>query len=178
METRRTLLSLVVAATLAAACLFVPSAHAGEALAKGSESGFALPRFVSLSASKVHVRRGPSFSHKVKWTYHKAGLPVEITAEYGNWRRIRDADGEDGWVHHSLLSGARTALISPWSDGPNIPLLSNATTSARTLAYLEPLVVAQLERCDGAWCTIRTGPHRGHVPQNALYGVYAAERLD
>ena len=47
----------------------------------------------------------------------RAGLPVEITAEFENWRRIRDWEGAEGWVYHSLLSGRRTALVSPQSKG-------------------------------------------------------------
>ena len=73
--------------------------------AAGPASGLPLPRFVSLKADRVNVRIGPAKTHEVKWVYQRAGLPVEITAEFENWRRIRDADGTEGWVYHSLLSG-------------------------------------------------------------------------
>ena len=54
-------------------------------------SGLPLPRFVSLKADKINVRRGPSSEHQVAWVYQRKGLPVEITAEFENWRRIRDS---------------------------------------------------------------------------------------
>ena len=75
-------------------------------------SGLPLPRFVSLKAERVNVRSGPNKDNDVNWVYTRVGLPVEIIAEYDNWRRIRDWEGAEGWVLHSLLSGRRTALVS------------------------------------------------------------------
>ena len=71
-----------------------------------------MPRFVSLKSDKVNVRAGPTKDHDVAWVYSRAALPVEVTAEFENWRRIRDWEGAEGWVYHSLLSGRRTALVS------------------------------------------------------------------
>src|SRR5262245_3374626 len=76
-------------------------------------SGLPIPRFVSLKTDKVNVRGGPTKDHDVTWVYNRAGLPVEITAEFENWRRIRDWEGAEGWVYHSLLSGRRTATVAP-----------------------------------------------------------------
>src|SRR6185312_10352755 len=70
----------------------------------GSDSGLQVPRFVSLKPDRVNVRGGPTKDHDVTWVYQRSGLPVEITAEFENWRRIRDWEGSEGWVYHSLLS--------------------------------------------------------------------------
>ena len=78
-------------------------------------SGLPIPRFVSLKSDKVNVRAGPTKDHDVAWVYNRAALPVEVTAEFENWRRIRDWEGAEGWVYHSLLSGKRTALVAPQS---------------------------------------------------------------
>jgi SH3-like domain-containing protein len=83
----------------------------------GNGSGLQLPRFVSLKSDKVNVRGGPNRDQDIRWVYTRAGMPVEITAEFENWRRIRDWEGAEGWVYHSLLSGKRTALVSPQSKG-------------------------------------------------------------
>jgi len=79
----------------------------------GPSSGRPLPRFVSLKSDKVNVRRGPSSEHQVAWVYSRRNLPVEVTAEFEHWRRIRDSDGEEGWVYHSLLSSRRSVIVSP-----------------------------------------------------------------
>ena len=74
-------------------------------------SGLPVPRFVSIKADRVNVRGGPDKDHDVAWIYTRVGWPVEITAEFENWRRIRDSDGSEGWVYHSLLSGKRMAAV-------------------------------------------------------------------
>jgi SH3-like domain-containing protein len=153
------------------------SVQAAEALSKGP-SGYPLPRFVSLSASKVNVRMGPSTRHKVKWTFRKEGLPVEVVQEFGNWRQVRDAEGEEGWVHGSLLSGRRTVLVAPWSDGELVPLRARPSSTARAVAYLEPFVLADVDDCDGSWCEVSVEGWRGAVPQRFLWGVYPRERVD
>src|SRR6266446_9067351 len=93
--------------------VMVFSACAGAALAQsaGTASGLPVPRFVSLKSDKVNVHIGPAKNYEVKWVYQRAGLPVEIVAEFENWRRIRDSDGTEGWVYHSLLSGKRTGMV-------------------------------------------------------------------
>jgi len=99
---------LVVSAGLTAAAAQTPT---------GSVSGLPVPRFVSLKSDKVNVRAGPAREQDVAWVYSRAALPVEVTAEFENWRKIRDWEGAEGWVYHSMLSGRRTALVSPQSRG-------------------------------------------------------------
>ena len=79
----------------------------------GSVSGLPIPRFVSLKSDRVNARSGPNKDQEVRWVYTHAGMPVEVTAEFENWRRIRDWEGAEGWVYHSLLSGKRTATVVP-----------------------------------------------------------------
>jgi SH3-like domain-containing protein len=86
--------------------------QSGGGAGAGPSSGLPVPRFVSLKSDRVHVRGGPSRDHDIAWLFTRAGLPVEVTAEYDNWRRIRDWEGAEGWVYHTLLSGKRTALVA------------------------------------------------------------------
>ena len=92
------------------------------ALTTGSVSGLPVPRFVSLKSDRVNVRAGPTKDQDVRWVYTRAGMPVEITAEFENWRRIRDWEGAEGWVYHSLLSGKRSAVVVPTLKGDLVPL--------------------------------------------------------
>lgn len=168
----------LVAPFIIAAMLSPGTAQAGPAKAlEVGPSGNPLPRFVSLGSGRVNVRVGPSFDYKVKWTFQKKGLPVEIVREFGNWRRVRDVDGEQGWVHFALLSGERTALVGPWAKEPTV-LRVAARAEAPVAAYLEPMVLATVDECDGAWCAISGAGWRGHVPQASLWGVYPNEEID
>ena len=92
----------------------------------GSVSGLPIPRFVSLKSDRVNARSGPNKDQDVRWVYTHAGMPVEVTAEFENWRRIRDWEGAEGWVYHSLLSGKRTATVVPKLKDELVPLYENA----------------------------------------------------
>lgn len=141
-------------------------------------TGLPVPRFVSLKADKVNVRNGPNKDQDVAWIFSRAGLPVEITAEFETWRRIRDSEGTEGWVYHSLLSGRRTALVAPWLKTGTVSLREKPNADAAVAARLEHGVLGALKDCDGHWCRF-TGPgFDGFIEQNQLWGVYPNEKLD
>lgn len=144
----------------------------------GSVSGLPVPRFVSLKADRVNLREGPSKDHRTTWIYERAGLPVEITAEFGMWRKVRDSDGTEGWVLHNLLSGRRTALVAPWKKDVLFTLYAQPATNSPPLARLQPGVIGSIKTCDGAWCEIYGEGFDGYIQQNDLWGVYPHERID
>ena len=123
-------LSIAAAFILMAASAGSVARAAGE-LATGSKSGLPVPRFVSIKPDRVKVRGGPTWDHDVTWIYTRAGLPVEITAESDNWRRIRDWEGSEGWVYHSMLSGRRTAVVTAKEKDALVPLQAKADAGLR-----------------------------------------------
>lgn len=158
--------------------LSVPLGLVANAAAQQSRqgTGLPLPRFVSLKSDKVNVRRGPGREYDIAFTFIRAGLPVEITQEFDNWRKIRDSEGEEGWVHHSLLSGERTALVAPWESGDGLfSARLGADPDAAIVAYLEPRVVTKLEECTGSWCLVRVEGYQGWIEQERLWGAYPNE---
>lgn len=147
-------------------------------LSVGPESGLPLPRFVSLKADRVNVRVGPTRDHEVAWVFTRAGLPVEITAEYSNWRRIRDWQGSEGWVYHSLLSGRRTAMVMPKGKDDLVPLYDAADPHSRVVAELEGNVVGRIKSCTGAWCHILGKTFDGWIEQGRIWGAYPNEKIE
>lgn len=142
-------------------------------------SGLKVPRFVSLKSDRVNVRGGPSTDHRVKWIFRRAGLPVEIVQEFENWRRIRDSEGEEGWVYHSLLSGRRTALISPWQRaGTLIALHSKPESNASIAVQAQIGVQVDIDHCNKSWCEVSVQNHQGWLKSNLLWGVYPDEIID
>ena len=160
----------------------------GAALAQsttnGSTTGLPIPRYVSLKTDRVNLREGPSKDHRTAWVFQRAGLPVEIVAEYETWRRIRDSEGTEGWVLHSLLSGRRTALVMPWvKEATTIPLLDRADDRGETVARLQPGVIANVKECSGTWCRVvivmdGSRDLDGYIRQEKLWGVYPNERVE
>jgi SH3-like domain-containing protein len=161
-------------------CLAVSWAFAGTARAEnlGSASGLPVPRFVSLKADKVNMHIGPAKTYEVRWLYQRAGLPVEITAEFENWRRIRDADGAEGWVYHSLLSGKRTGMVMTKGQDELVALHEKADVEAGVVAKLERGVIGTVKRCSEGWCYITGRGFEGWIQQIRLWGVYPNEKVD
>ncbi len=144
---------------------------------RAGATGLPLPRFVSLKAEKVNVRRGPSSDHAVAWVFKRKSLPVEIVAEFENWRRIRDSDGEEGWILQNMLSGRRTALVAPWRHEQTIPLYAGVGSETLT-ARMSAGVVSEVRSCTGEWCLIAAGGYEGWVQQAMLWGVYPGESIN
>ncbi len=141
-------------------------------------SGLALPRFVSLKTEKVNVRKGPSSDHAVAWVFQSKGLPVEITAEFETWRRIRDSEGAEGWILHNMLAAKRTAVISPSRKFDLIPLMSGPAETTGIVAKLHSGVLADIKSCDGKWCRILAGGYDGYIDQNLIWGAYPGELVN
>src|SRR5499427_4491448 len=110
-------------------------------------SGLPIPRYVSLKSDHVNVRAGPTKDNDVAWVYTRSGLPVEITAEFENWRRVRDSEGSEGWVYHSLLSGRRTAVVTMKRKDDLASLYESADEASAVVARLQVGVIAQVKKC-------------------------------
>lgn len=178
---RLTLGAAMLSLGLTSASIFgsISPATAAQAATLGP-SGLPLPRFVSLKAGRVNLRIGPGRNYSVDWLYLKPGLPMEVIQEYDNWRRVRDAEGTEGWINQSLLSGRRTAIAAPWQKGRDalIPLLEDPDPNARTVASLEPGVIGVIEQCTGEWCEMRIGGNSGWIQQSQIWGAYPGELIE
>ena len=168
----------VTALAVIAALTCAATARAAGEFGVGPKSGLPVPRFVSLKPDRVNVRGGPTRDHDVTFVYTRAGLPVEITAESDNWRRIRDWEGSEGWVYHSLLSGRRTAVVTPKDKKELVPLYDKDDANAAVIARLQAGVLAAVKHCTGSWCRIAGPSFDGWVVQEQLWGVYPNEKVE
>jgi SH3-like domain-containing protein len=139
----------------------------------GSKTGLPIPRFVSLRSDEVNLRAGPGTTYPVEWVYVRRGMPIEVIAEFENWRKVRDWQGTVGWVHQSLLDGRRTVLVV----GEERLLRQEPAADAPALARLEPGVIAGLLECSDLWCRIEIEGHRGWLGREEFWGTYPAETI-
>jgi SH3-like domain-containing protein len=129
------------------------------------------PRFVSLRSDVVNLRTGPGDRYPVEWVYHRKGLPVEIVAQYEQWRQIRDWQGTEGWVHQRLVTGTRTIIVK----GAQRVLRAEADVASPPMAKLDAGVIAHLLECRGDWCRVETQDIKGWLNRNEIWGVYPDE---
>ncbi len=161
------------------ACLLIASiAHAAinenETDASKGISGLPVPRFASLRSNDVNMRTGPGTRYPIEWVFTHQGLPVEITAEYEIWRRVRDPEGAEGWVHKSALSGKRAAIIT----GVIRDLRGDKDDKALVLAHLEVGSTGQLTSCAKDWCKLKFNGIKGYLRKTDFWGAYPNEVFD
>jgi SH3-like domain-containing protein len=147
-----------------------PPPENGRAVAS---SGLPLPRFVSTRSDSVNVRSGPGERYPVLWVLRRKGMPVEVTAEYENWRKIRDWEGTEGWVHQALLSGRRVVVVYP----AEAVLRIRPDAIARPVARMAAGVTARVESCSADWCQLQLGQASGWISKQQLWGIYPGEMI-
>jgi len=130
-------------------------------------SGLKLPRFASLAAERINVRTGPGKQYPIRWVYARNGLPVKITGEFDTWRKIEDHEGDQGWVHVSLLSGRRTVMVT----GSVRELRRLPEPDARVVLRAEAGVIGRLQQCGGAWCEVEIAGTGGWIGRDAVWGL-------
>jgi SH3-like domain-containing protein len=140
-------------------------------------SGLPLPRFVSLRSDEVNLRTGPGVRYPVDWIYTRRDLPVEVIAEFEAWRKIRDWQGVEGWVHQSMLSARRMIVVI----GPQPRRLrSEPDDKAPPLAMLDPHVMGRLLACpkDKSYCRVDVENIQGWLKRDEFWGVYTNEYIE
>lgn len=169
---------LRVSAAFAALFIFLlagmPPAVAQNADSAGA-TGLPVPRFVTIRANKVNLRTGPGVRYPIDWEYRHAGLPVEIVGEYGTWRKVRDWQGDEGWMHQSMLSGRRSFMVR----GDVGSLRETADRNARLIARLEAGVLGRIAECPatGAWCKVEVEGFAGWLERERMWGIYPDEMI-
>jgi len=143
----------------------------------GSVTGLPLPRFVSLKSNEVNARVGPGGEYQIAWVFRRAGLPVEVIAEFENWRQVRDSEGGTGWVNAGLTSARRTAVVAPWAKNGALFQLTSTRGGSTPVARIEPGAIVDIMQCDGEDCEVYADRQKGWAPQKNLWGVYPGETV-
>ena len=136
------------------------------------DSAPSVRRYVSLARSEVNMREGPSFDHKVMWVYHREGLPLLVLSQYDIWRRVRDSEGTVGWVQSTMLSAARSVVVT--GEKP-APMRDAKRVDAHISAYMAPGVVARVQTCSKQFCEIITAGAVGWINKKFIWGVDPSE---
>jgi Uncharacterized protein conserved in bacteria len=144
--------------------------------AAGETSGLPLPRFVSLRSDEVNLRTGPGVRYPIDWIYARKDLPVEVIAEFEAWRKIRDWQGTEGWVHQSMLSGRRMMVVL----GGEHSLRNTDADSAEPVALVGPGVLGRVLQCprNRDFCRVEINQIQGWLRREEMWGVYRGEWIE
>lgn len=156
------ILALAIATSL---FLFQTNAYASKKLS--------VPRFASTKSNEVNARSGPGVKYPIDWVFIKKGEPLEITAEFEQWRFVRDIDGQGGWVHSSVLSGKRSVVVI---SKEVVQLHKSPDLSSRVVAKLSPNLRCQFKKCEKIWCKVKCSSYDGWINKKYLWGVDSTQQ--
>ena len=143
--------------------------------AGAAENNLPVPRFVTLRADEVYLRTGPGERYPIEWVYKRKGLPLEVVAEFDIWRKVRDWQGTEGWVHERMITGNRNVVVT----GGLRTLHSGPDDASAAVARAEPGVVAHLLECgSGDWCRIEAQGIKGWLKRDEMWGVFPNEKVE
>ncbi len=161
-----------------AVCLMTLTSGAfAQALPDEGERGLTLPRYVSLRSNHINARSGPGVRYPIEWVYMQKNAPVQITAEFELWRKIKDWQGTESWMHKSMLSGKRTAkIITPGQNN----IYDKPNYQSKIIAKVEDEVVGEIIKCpkDSQFCLIKFNNIEGWVAKNNIFGVFSDEIIE
>ncbi|HAE08772.1 MAG: aspartyl-trna synthetase [Alphaproteobacteria bacterium] len=149
-------------------------AFAQEAKLTVRGSGLPVPRYVTLKFDEANLRAGPGREYPVLWQYRQAGLPLMVDAEFGIWRKVVDHDGTAGWMHGSVLSLRRMALVQT----NMAKIYADPDEASDVIALAERLALMELQSCPKAWCRVASDDVRGWIKRQVVWGVLENESLD
>jgi len=153
-------------------CLLHNTSHSNEI---GQVTKYKIPRFVSLKSDEVNVRIGSSTNYPIILRYVTKNMPVEITDEYERWRKIRDIEGNEGWVYGDLLKGDRFAIIIK-NNKSKIQMFSKP--DGVPIGEIGELNVVKIKVCLKKWCKIQFDNHKGWMNKKNLWGIYENETIN
>ena len=125
------------------------------------------PYWASLSVNEARMRVGPSLDYPSNWVYQRKDLPVRVLQIHGNWRKIKDETGTEGWMHVRLLSDVQTAIVTV----PEGSVYEKRSESSSRLYRVERGVVGRVSGCADGWCAIDIGGKRGFIETDELWGA-------
>jgi SH3-like domain-containing protein len=138
---------------------------------KGEVTGFELPRFVSLKSNEINLRIGPSINYPINIKYIKKNLPIEITDEFDLWRKVRDHEGNTGWIKKGLLKGDRYIITGIRNNDTKMFNRPNG----KKIGVIKKNNILKLEMCLENWCYISHQKIKGWSSKNDIWGVYKTE---
>ncbi len=131
------------------------------------------PYFLSLRFNETYMRSGPGRQYPALWVYRRLGMPIEIIGHFDDWRKVRDFQGDVGWMLSNQLQRRRAVIVLL----PEVGLYKEPDTKSVKIARLGKEVVARVQRCDHEWCRLLIDRHEGWTRRGGLWGLAEEETL-
>ena len=128
--------------------------------------GTASAERLSVGVNKANVRSVPGKDYAVLWSVGKY-FPVNIVKTSGDWRQIRDYEGDVGWIHKSLLKEVPSVIVK----GSLVNVREGPGKDAKVLFQAESGVSFKVEEKKGKWLRVKHGDgDTGWIHESLVWG--------
>jgi len=131
-------------------------------------------KYLSIRTSVANLRMGPSYSHPIAYVYEKKNMPVEVIDEFEVWRKVKDYQGDTGWVHLSQLSRKRSLLTT--KDG--IVLYKKSTIYSEPIIKIGKSEAVVIKKCIPNWCLVEIQKYKGWIQTEHVWGLENKEIIN
>ena len=124
------------------------------------------PKYASIKKERAYSRHNASFDAPLEFIYQKKNLPILIINKHDVWKRVRDIDGEEGWIHTSMISNKKTFINEKDQN-----LLKYKDNSNIVNAIVKKGVVGKIINCGEKFCKVKIKTYRGWMKKKYLWGI-------
>lgn len=120
--------------------------------------------FLSIKSTPATLRSGPSPNYKAEYLFTKKFEPVKVLQESGDWIKVQDFYGVEGWFHQNLLSKTQSVIIL--KKTPMKRWLDN-----KTIAIIHPMVRCRVISVKENSIYVDCNKLKGYIETNNLWGT-------
>lgn len=121
---------------------------------------------VSVKGNVLNMRSGPSTHKEVLWELKK-GYPLQVQKRQGRWLKVRDFEGDSGWIARSLTGRTPHHIVT--AKVANVR--SSPTTQGRIVGKAEYGELVRTREKRAGWVRVerKDGPN-GWISKKLLWG--------
>ena len=105
---------------------------------------------LAVSVSIANIRSGPGENYDILWAVEKYH-PLDVFQKSGQWYHFRDFEGDEGWIHKTLL-GKFSSVIT---KNESCYIRSGPDTSFEVLFEVEKGIPFKVLEHKGSWIHIQ-----------------------
>ena len=104
---------------------------------------------MAVAAGTANVRSGPGTQNDQLWQVEKY-YPVMVVEKKGGWCRIKDFEGDEGWIEASLLDKTNTVIVRV----PKCNVRSGPGTEHETVFIVTKGIPFKVLQTKGQWLQV------------------------
>jgi SH3-like domain-containing protein len=121
---------------------------------------------VSVKGPILNMRSGPGTHHEILWELKK-GYPLQVQKRQGRWLKVRDFEGDSGWVARSLTGRTPHHIVK--SKVANVR--SSPNTQSRIVGKAEYGELVRTQEKRAGWVRVeRSDGPNGWISKKLLWG--------